>query len=295
MEIRQLRSFLAIAETRSFTRAAQRVHLTQAAVSAQIKVLESEIGTPLFARVNKKVFATEAGELLLPRAQKLVRGHDEALFALAEIAQAERGRLRIGTASTMASIHPLPNILAELKRRHPQARVAVFRDTSAGIVARILSNDLDLGLVSLPVEAPDIRAESLQRDLLVAIVPPAHRLARQRSVTARQLADEPLILGEEGGNTRRMIDLFFDKAGCKPEVMMELGSMTAIKRMVEHGLGVSIVPRASVREELKNGELHALTVRNLAADWELGLVSLKTDHLSPVQQTFRELCRTYFK
>ena len=294
MEIRQLRTFQAIAETRSFTRAARQVHLTQAAVSAQIKALESEIGTPLFSRVNKKVFLTEAGELLLGRAQKLLRLHDETIFALTEIAQAERGRLRLGTASTMASIYPLPKILADLKRLHPKAQVTVFRSTSAEIAERILSSELDCGLVSLPVEAPDLKAERLRRDLLVAIVPPAHPLARQRTVTAQQLSAESLILGEEGGNTRRMIDLFFDKAGCKPEVTMELGSMTAIKRMVEHGLGVSIVPRSSVRDEVTAGELHALQVEDLEIYWELGLVSLKTDHLSPVQQTFQQLCRQYF-
>jgi DNA-binding transcriptional LysR family regulator len=294
MEFRQLRTFQAIAETRSFTRAAERVHLTQAAVSAQIKALETEIGTPLFARVNKKVFLTEAGELLLVRAQKLLREHDETVFALTELAQAERGRLRLGTASTMASIHPLPKILAELRTQHANAQVTVFRGTSAEIVARILGADLDLGLVSLPVEAPDIRAERLRRDLLVAIVPPSHRLARYRSVTAQQLAAESLILGEEGGNTRRMIDLFFSRAGFVPEVTMELGSMTAIKRMVEHGLGVSIVPRSSVQDEVSAGELHALRVRELEVYWELGLVSLKTEQLSPVQQTFRRLCRKYF-
>ncbi len=294
MEIRQLRTFQTIAETRSFTRAARQVHLTQAAVSAQIKALETELGTPLFSRVNKKVFLTEAGELLLSQAQKLLRLHDETIFALTEIAQAERGRLRLGTASTMASIYPLPKILAELKRLHPKAQVTVFRSTSADIAGRIVGGELDCGLVSLPVEAPDLRAERLRRDLLVAIVPPAHPLARQRIVTAEQLAHESLILGEEGGNTRRMIDLFFDKAGCKPEVTMELGSMTAIKRMVEHGLGISIVPRSSVRDEVTAGELHALRVKDLEVYWELGLVSLKTDLLSPVQQTFQQLCRKYF-
>ncbi len=214
MEFRQLRTFQAIAETCSFTKAAQRVHLTQAAVSAQIKALETETGTPLFARVNKKVFLTEAGETLLHRAQRLLREHDEALFVLAELSRAGRGRLRIGTASTMVSTHPLPAILAELKREHARAQVTVFRGTSAEIVTKILRNDLDLGLVSLPVEASDIRAEVLRRDMLIAIVPPDHRLARQRVVSGPQLSAEPLILGEEGGNTRRLIDLFFEKAVC---------------------------------------------------------------------------------
>ena len=178
MEFRQLRTFLAIVETRNFTRAAERVHLTQAAVSAQIKALETEAGVPLFARVNKKVFLTEAGELLVRRAERLLKVHDEALLALKELGDAEKGRLRIGTASTMASNEQLPTILAALKHSYPKAQFTVRRATSAEIVAQILQNDLDIGLVSLPVEANDIRAEVLQRDRLVAIMQPDHILAQ---------------------------------------------------------------------------------------------------------------------
>lgn len=295
MEFRQLRTFREIADTRSFTKAAQRVHLTQAAVSAQIKALESEAGTPLFSRINKKVFLTEAGELLLKRADRMLREHDEALYELSELGQIGRGRLRIGTASTMASNYPLPTILAELKREHPFLQLTVLRGTSAGIVAQILANDLDLGLVSLPVEATDIRTEVLRRDRLIAIVPTGHRLAAHRTVSASQLAAEPLILGEEGGNTRRLIDLFFEKAGLKPDVIMKLGSMTAIKRMVECGLGVSIVPRSSAKDEIAGGRLSALTVRNLNVYYELGLAALKGDHMPPIQRAFRQLCQRYFE
>jgi DNA-binding transcriptional LysR family regulator len=295
MEFRQLRTFQAIAETRSFTRAAQQVHLTQAAVSAQIKALEEEAGTPLFARVNKKVFLTEAGEALLRRAQRMLRDHDEALMVLSDLSKAERGRLRIGTASTTASTHPLPAILAELKREHEGAQLTVFRGTSAQIVAKILRGDLDLGLVSLPVEASDIQAEVLRRDMLIAILPPDHRLARQRVISAQQLAAEPLILGEKGGNTRRLIDLFFEKAGLRPQVTMELGSITSTKRMVEHGLGLSIIPRSSARDEIAASRLCGLTVRNLKVYWELGLVSLKSNQVPPVQRTFRRLCKKYFE
>lgn len=294
MEFRQLRTFREIAETHSFTKAAQRVHLTQAAVSAQIKSLEMEAGTPLFSRINRKVLLTEAGELMLKRAERMLREHDEALYELSELSQVGRGRLRIGTASTMASNYPLPSILAELKRDYPKLQLTVLRGTSAEIVEQILSNDLDLGLISLPVEASDIRTEVLRRDRLVAIVPSGHRLASQRTVSASQLAAEPLILGEEGGNTRRLIDLFFEKGGLKPEVIMKLGSMTAIKRMVELGLGVSIVPRSSSDDEITDGRLCALTVRNLNVYYELGLASLKGDHVPPMQRAFRQLCQRYF-
>lgn len=294
MEFRQLRTLLAIADTRNFTRAAERVHLTQAAVSAQIKALETETGVPLFARVNKKVFLTEAGELLVRRAERLLKAHDEALLALKELGDAEKGRLRVGTASTMASNDQLPLILAELKRAYPKAHLVVRRATSTEIVAQILQNDLDIGLVSLPVEASDIRAEVLQRDRLVTIMQPDHALAHQRTISPTQLAAEPLILGEQGGNTRRLIDLFFEKSGVRPEVIMELGSMTSIKRMVEHGLGLSIVPRSSVREETKAGKLTALPVRGLKDYWELGLVSLKSAHVPPLQMAFKKLCEKYF-
>lgn len=294
MELRQLRTFQAIAETGSFTKAAQRVHLTQAAVSAQIKGLEGEAGTPLFSRINKKVYLTEAGEVLLKRVERILREHDDALFELAELGQAGRGRLRIGTASTMASHHPLPKILAEVKREHPRAQITVVRGTSDEIVSKILSGDLDLGLVSLPVDASDIQTDLLRSDRLVAILPPNHRLARQRTISAAQLAAEPLILGEEGGNTRRKIDLFFEKAGLRPEIIMELGSMAGLKSMVEHGLGVSIVPQASAREEIAAGRVRAVPVRGMIISFEIGLAALKSHYVPPVQQTFRQLCREKF-
>lgn len=294
MELRQLRTFQAIAETRSFTKAAQRVHLTQAAVSAQIKGLETETGTPLFARINKKVYLTEAGEVLLRRVERILREHDDALYDLAELGQAGRGRLRLGTASTMASHHPLPQILSEIKREHPLAQVTVLRGTSDEIVAKILAGDLDLGLVSLPVDSSDIRTDLLLRDQLVAIVPPDHRFAGQRNVSAAHLAAEPLIVGEEGGNTRRKIDLFFEKAGLHPKIIMELGSMAGLKKMVEHGLGVSIVPQSSAREEVSSGKLRAVPVRAMNLSFEIGLAGLKSHYIPPVQQTFRRLCRRYF-
>jgi DNA-binding transcriptional LysR family regulator len=114
-------------------------------------------------------------------------------------------------------------------------------------------------------------------------------------VSGPQLAAEPLILGEEGGNTRRLIDLFFEKAGLHPQVIMELGSVSSIKRMVEHGLGVSIVPRSSAQDEVAAGRLRALTVRQLKVYWELGLVSLKSHQTPPIQATFRKLCEKYFE
>src|SRR5687768_13445175 len=117
MEIRTLRTFLAVAETGSFTEAGRRVHVTQAAVSVQIKGLEEQLGTSVFTRANKKVYLTEAGEALVRRAERILREHDEALAEVAEMSGRGRGRLRLGTASTHIATHPLPEVLAELKRQ----------------------------------------------------------------------------------------------------------------------------------------------------------------------------------
>ncbi|MBD0325685.1 MAG: LysR family transcriptional regulator, partial [Pyrinomonadaceae bacterium] len=255
MEIRQLKAFIAIAETGTFTAGAARVHVTQAAISMQLKQLELEIGAPLFIRAPRRVILTEAGEALLERARAILREHDAALAEIAELAGAEHGRLRIGSASAMVAADPLPRILKELRARHPRADVSISSGTSESLVRQILAGELDVAFVSLPVETRGIVTEVLSRDELVAIASPRHKLAKQRVVTAAALAKEKLILGEKGGNTRRLIDEFFAEAGVHPTIMMELSRLAAIKRMVEAEMGVGIVPSQSTREEVAEGRL----------------------------------------
>jgi DNA-binding transcriptional LysR family regulator len=293
MELRLLRTFKAVAETGSFTQAGRRVNLSQAAVSMHIKSLEDELGTKLFSRVNKRVSLTHVGELLLKHANTILRVYDEARSEIARFGSAGRMSLRVGTASTMISIHPLPEILSELKKQFPLLDLVVFGGTSEAIVKRIVDNRLDVGLISLPADAPNIETEPLYGDRLVAIVTPNHALAHAREVTVTQLAAESLILGEKGGNTRRLIDVLFEQASLKPRVVMELNRAEAIKKMVEVGLGVSILPWLTVRHEVAHGALKALNVRALKHRWELGLAYLKTESPSPVLRGFIELCRNY--
>lgn len=294
MEIRQLRAFSAIAETHTFTAAAQRVHVTQAAISMQIRQLEQEVGMPLFIRTPRRVVLTEAGERLLERARAILREHDAALAELSELAGAERGRLRIGSASAMVSADPLPRILKELRRRHPQAEISVISGTSEALVKQILTGELDVAFVSLPVGARGVETEVLNQDELIAIASPRHPLAKQRVVSPYALAGEKLILGERGGNTRRLIDEFFAEAGLKPTVAMELSRQAAIKRMVETEMGVGIVPRQTARDEIASGRLVQWWIEGARINWELGLARLSGGYDSPVCKTFAELCHKYF-
>ncbi len=294
MEIRQLKAFVAIAETGTFTAAAARVHVTQAAISMQIRQLETEVGAKLFVRAPRHVILTEAGEHLLHRARQILREHDAAIDEIAELAGAERGRLRMGSASAMVLTDPLPRILNEVRKRHPRAELSVSSGTSESLVEQILGGELDLAFVSLPVEARGIQTERLSEDQLVAIASPRHRLARQRTVSAYTLAGEKLILGERGGNTRRLIDQFFAQAGVSLNVAMELSRQAAIKRMVEEDMGVGIVPLQSVRDEVEKGRLVRWWIEGAQINWELGIARLSSGYESPIMHTFIRSARSAF-
>jgi DNA-binding transcriptional LysR family regulator len=295
MEIRQLRALAAIAEARTFTAAAVRMHVTQAAVSMQIRQLEEEVGLPLFVRTPRRCVLTEAGERLLERAQRILREHDGALAEMAELSGATHGRLRLGSASAMFSSDPLPHVLRELHGQHPHADVSVTSGTSAALVKQIVAGDLDIAFVSLPVEVRGVQTELLLKDELIAIASPEHTHAKQRVVSAFTLAGEKLILGERGGNTRRLIDEFFEQAGLRPRVVMELSRTNSIKKMVERGMGVGIVPFQSAVAEIAEGCLVRWWIEGAKINAEMGLAYLSGSYQPPVLQTFARLCREHFR
>ncbi|HYX28989.1 MAG TPA: LysR family transcriptional regulator [Pyrinomonadaceae bacterium] len=295
MDIRQLKAFVAIAESGTFTAGAARVHVTQAAISMQIRQLENETGAQLFVRAPRKVILTEAGEKLLERAYVILREHDAALEEMAALTGAHRGRLRIGSASAMVSADPLPQILRELRKSHEVVETSVSSGTSEELVQQVLAGELDVAFVSLPVEARGIQTELLSEDYLVAIASPQHKLANQKVVSAYALAGEKLILGERGGNTRRLIDQFFSQAGVTPRVIMELSRLAAIKRMVEEDMGVGIVPLQSVRDEVAAGRLVRWWIEAAQINWQLGVARMVGGYESPIHLTFLKLCRDHFQ
>jgi DNA-binding transcriptional LysR family regulator len=294
MDIRQLKAFVAIAESGTFTAGAARVHVTQAAISMQIRQLETETHAQLFIRAPRRVILTEAGEKLLERAYTILREHNAALEELAALTGAHRGRLRIGSASALVSADPLPNVLRELRQKHAGVETSVVSGTSESLVKQVLAGELDAAFVSLPVEARGVQTELLNEDYLVAIASPRHALAKQKIVSAYALAGEKLILGESGGNTRRLIDQFFSQAGVTLKVTMELSRLAAIKRMVEEDMGVGIVPLQSVQDEVAKGTLVRWWIEGAQINWQLGVARLIGGYESPIHQTFLQLCREHF-
>ena len=295
MEIRQLKAFLAIAEAKTFTAGAKIVNITQAAVSMQIRQLEDELGMSLFTRTPRRVILTEAGEHLLHRARKILREHDAAIAEIAELAGAEYGRLRIGSASAMFATAQLPTILEHLKEKFPNAEITVSSGTSQTLVDKMLHGDIDIAFVSLPVETPNIQTDLLYSDEIVAIAHPKHPLANEKFISAATLAGEQLILGEKGGNTRRMIDDFFAAANVKPNVVMELSRQEAINKMVENQMGVGIAGAKNVSAEIRQGRLISWLVEGAEIKWELGLARLRGGYFSPIAKEFVHFCKDSFK
>ena len=278
MEIRQLKAFLAIAEAKTFTAGARRVNVTQAAISMQIRQLEEEVGLPLFTRTPRRVILTEAGEYLLERARKILREHDSALAEIAEVAGAEYGRLRIGSASETFAMNQLPSILSALREKFPNAELTVSAGTSQTLVDKMMHGEIDTAFVSLPVDNLNVSTESIFSDEIVAIAHPKHPLAKEKFISAAALAGEKLILGERGGNTRRMIDEFFQAANVKPNITMELSRQEAVTQMVAIGLGIGMAGAKSVAKEIRDGRLISWYIEGAEIKWELGLARLRGGH-----------------
>ncbi|MFL6467647.1 MAG: LysR family transcriptional regulator [Pyrinomonadaceae bacterium] len=294
MEIRQLKAFLVIAETQTFTAGARRLNITQAAISMQIRQLEDELGIQLFTRTPRKVIITEAGQILLERARTILNEHDGAICQIAEIAGGEYGRLRIGTASGMFASNQLPGIIREIKKIKPKIDLTVQSGTSHELVDRLMNGDIDSAFVSLPVDNLNIQTMTLFTDELVAIAHPKHPMADERHMTASALGREQLILGEQGGNTRRMIDEYFSAAGERPTIIMELARQDAINQMVATGLGVGLAGQKQVSRDVRDGRLITWPLKGTSIKWELGLARLRGGHFSPIAKEFERLCKESF-
>lgn len=294
MEINQLKAFTAIAELKTFEQAAKHLNISNEEISRQITELEQEINFQLFINTPRRAILTEQGKRVLEGARKILREKNDFLKEIAEIAGNDHGRLRIGSASAMFATEQLPEILQNLKKKYENAEITVSSGTSHILVDRILQGEIDIAFVSLPVENLDIKTDLLFSDEIVAIAHPKHKLSKEKFISAATLAGEHLILGEKGGNTRRMIDDFFEKANVKPKVAMELSRQEAIIKMVENEMGVGLAGAKNVAGRIREKKLFSWFIEGAEIKWNLGLASLRGGYVSPIAEEFIKLCRQNF-
>ncbi|MDA8485511.1 LysR family transcriptional regulator [Pseudomonas resinovorans] len=267
LNLDQLHTFIEVITAGSFSAAAERLGLTQPAVSLQIRQLEHRLNVRLIERVGKRLKATSAGERLLEHARRIDDLVEEALQDMSSHALGVAGQVAIGTGAT-ACIHLLPPLLKDMRRRFPALDIRVSTGNTDDVVAAVIENRLDIGLVTLPAAGRSLHVQPLLRDDFVAISAAG---ALPAQISPRDLAERPLVLFEPGSSTRLLIDDWFLQAGLRPRAVMELGSIEAIKEMVAAGLGCSIVPSMAVKAAHHR---RGLEVRPLAPDLSrtLGLV-----------------------
>lgn len=289
----QLRTLRAVVRYGSFSRAADAIHLSQPAVSTQVRRLEADLGVRLIERVGKRAFATAAGELILRYGQDAAERFEAGLEALRRLDGTVAGRIRLGTGATV-SIHLLPGLLRRLRDRHPAVEFSVVTGNTPEIAAAVVAHDLDAALVTLPVYGRELATAPFFRDDLVAVGPPDAPWPRGRAVPPRRLAEHPLILYERGGRIRDIMDRWFERAGRPPRVAMELGNAEAIKELVAAGLGVSLISAVAVRREVRERKLIA---RRPAPPLhrDIGLVHRRDKPRSPAFGAFLDVLEDYRK
>jgi DNA-binding transcriptional LysR family regulator len=285
MELWQLEVFMAVVEEKSFSRAGRRLGRTQPAISSSIKLLEGELGEPLFDRLGKSIKLTAAGELLTDYAKRLLSLRGEALDAMGELRGLGRGTLSLGANETTC-LYLLPEVLASFKRAYPHVQVDIQRAITRAITDKVVDGSLDFGIVTLPIHNPRLETVTIHQDDMALIVSPSHKLAARRSVQMTDLAGEPFILHKIGTTTRERLVKHFIDGGVKMKVTIELASIETIKRFVSIGMGISIVPRLCIAKEIEDGSLRALTIRDARFQRRLGLIYNKGRYQSQAARAF---------
>lgn len=278
MDLSQLQVFLTVAKEQSFSRAAEKLYRTQPAVSIVIRKLEESVGQPLVARGARQVKLTDAGELLRDYAERLLNLRDEIQKGMEDLGNLGRGELRLGVNES--SIHALLPALARYRKLYPGVRLVMHRTLSRDIPQEVLNYRLDLGAVSYVPEDEKLAAVEILQDELTLVVPPKHRLATRRSVDIKELGEETFIAHNVDSPYRTRVIQLFEKHRTPLQRTVEMPTIESIKRFVQMGMGVAIVPRMCVQWEVERKLLAEVRIRQMKMPRSLYLVSRRGAKLS---------------
>jgi len=283
MELTGLRIFLTVAEERSFSRAAAKVHRTQPAVSQAVKRLEDELGEQLFDRSSKSGTLTDAGRVLQNYGHRLVRLAEEAESAMRELRDLRRGRVLIG--ANEAAIHTLLPLMARFRQKVPDIAVDVRRVPARQIAVEVQQGSLDFGALTFRPAEEGLLEVVVGSDELVLLMPPLHPLAKRRQVTMQEVAAEPVVAHNDPSPARERVLRLFEEHQIPLNMVISLPSLDGIKRAVELKLGVALLPRRCAITEIASGRLVAVPVAGISRRRQLTLVCRKA-HRSHAANAF---------
>ncbi len=283
--VRQLQIFEAAARALSFSRAGQALHLTQPAVSMQVRQLEHFAGVPLFERTGRRLHLTDAGEELVLHARAVLRALEDADEAFAAMKGLRGGRVRLAVVSTAKYF--APRLIARFAQTHPGVRIRLQVDNREAVVRTLAANDVDLALMGRPPEEIDLDAAPFADHPHVIIAPPDHPLARRRRVPIEELASETFLVRELGSGTRTAMERFFQERGVPLRVGMEMPSNETIKQAVMAGLGLSFISMHTIALELSARALAVVHAPGLPVMRQWYVLHRKEKRLAPASEAFK--------
>ena len=284
MELYQLGYFIEIARQRSFTRAAERLHMAQPALSQQMKNLESELGTALFIRGRKEIQLTAAGKAFLPRAEALLTQAEAAKAIVSDVAQLRGGKLVIAAIPSVSACL-LPEVIRSFSRKHEQVELQLIEDSSERVSENVESGLADIGFLQLPASKSAFETRTIISEPFVLLVAKSHPLVKQKEVALKQLATESFIFYK--GRARDTALEACRKAGFEPQIACESGELETVRALVAAGLGLAVVPQLAAGNLPKT--IQAITIREPKMQRQIAAVWQKGSVLSPAAQALLEL------
>lgn len=297
MDLWQLHIFIKVIELKSFSKAGKAVHLSQPTISSHIKDLEDYLGCRLIDRLGKEAAPTKAGELLFRYAKKLIALKNETEAAIAEFQGEVKGNLKIG-GSTIPGGYILPRLIGAFIKQFPGAKASLSISSTDEIIARILSGDLELGVVGARTSDKNIWQEKIIEDELCLIIHPDHPWSGKGKISADDLVKEPFIMREAGSGTMKSFFSHIDEKSISRENMnitAEMGSTEAVKEAVKSGLGVSIISRLAANSEITSGSLSAVEIEGIRLSRSFYLTGHSERTPSPICRAFRKFTQEEFR
>lgn len=286
LTLRQLKVFESVARQLNYTRAARELHLTQPAVSMQIKQLEESLGVALFEQLGKRIHLTEAGQEVLTYARSINQQLDELEGILDRMKGLSGGRLRISVATT--ANYFIPTLLGTFARRYPDVTVTLDVTNRETLLRQIGENTVDLAIMGQPPAALDVEAHAFMENPLVIVAPPDHPLASQKKIPLLRLQDEVFLVREPGSGTRIAMERFFSERNMHLKTGMEVGSNEAIKQSVQAGMGLGLLSHATIEQELALKRLAVLDVAEFPIMRHWYVVHRKGKRLSAAAEAFKQ-------
>ena len=290
MQLPDLAAFLAVATDRSFSAAARRLHRTQPAISQAVRRIEDELGERLFDRSSRDGTLTEAGRLLQDYAQRLLGLASEAQTAIQELQQVRRGRVIMG--ANEAAVHSLLPHIERFALAHPQVAVEVRRVPSRQVAGAVLDRSIDFGIITFQPGDRGIQTIPLGSDDIVLLTSPKHPLASKRRVTLEEVGKQVVIAHNDPSPTRDRVLRAYERKHTSINIQVALPSLDGIKRAVEMGIGVALLPRRCALTEISRESLVAVKVPELGAARQVRLVFRRTGERSRAAEAFLEIAKT---